>query len=113
MMSNDLVKMKLELKVLWKFRAGYKKELHQHLSNGYTVAKESILYTILQNAKCVPTNNQKFHIELDGFIDVDDKAQDKLEKMLMALWNTCKSFKNDGIEIKKVSTPGVKQNEHD
>lgn len=77
------------------------------------MAKESILYTILQNAKCVPTNNQKFHIELDGFIDVDDKAQDKLEKMLMALWNTCKSFKDDGIEIHKLSTPGVKSDECD
>lgn len=33
--------------------------------------------------------------------------------MLMALWNTCKSFKDDGIEIHKLSTPGVKSDECD
>lgn len=108
---SGLVKLQLEQKVLYKLRPKYKEYLSQHLSEGYAIVNESLFMTTLQKAKLIPTNKKKFHIELDGLIDVDDKAQDKLEKLLWALYDTCKSFESAGIEFQKISTPGVKCDE--
>lgn len=50
MMSNDLVKMKLELKVLWKFRVGYKKRITSTLIKWIYSGKRK--YSLYNFTKC-------------------------------------------------------------
>ena len=108
---SGLVKLQTDLKLLRKFKIGYKKELLQYLSEGYSIAKENLFVIVLQKGKLVPVNKRKFHIELDGYIE-DDDVQHKLEKLLNSLWNACKWFEDDGIEVEKMSsTSGDEQDE--
>lgn len=109
---SGLSKFQLEANALYKFRPRYKEKLSQYLSQGYMIAYENLFMIVLQKVKKIPTDKKEFHIELDGLICDDDKAQDKLEKLLVALWGTCITFKDDGVEIHKLSTPGVKDDEH-
>lgn len=108
---SELAKLQTDLKLLIKFKIGYKKELLQYLSEGYSIAKENLFVIVLQKGKLVPVNKRKFHIDLDGFIE-GDNAQYKLEKLLNSLWNACKWFEDDGIEVEKMSsTFGDEQDE--
>lgn len=108
---SGLSRLQLEEKILYRFKPSYKKELSQHLSEGYEIVDKTLFMTALRKVTISPIAEKKFHIELDGLICDDDTTQDKLEKLSEALWNTCKTFKNDGIEIHKLSTPGVKDDE--